>query len=93
MLLRAYSIFDNKALTYHQPFFAATDAAAVRMLRDLVDDSNTSVGRHPGDYALFLVGEWNDQNGQFSALVPSLHVTDAIALVRQEPIPLFKKEA
>lgn len=93
MILRAYSIFDNKALQYHPPFFASTDAAAVRSVRDLVDSSDTAVGRHPGDYVLYLVGEWDDQQGRFSALSPLVHIVDAISLLPQKPTPLFKETA
>lgn len=93
MILRAYSIFDNKALQYHPPFFTSTDQAAIRMLRDLVDDNNTAVGRHPADYTLFLVGVWDDQNGYFEASRPLMHVTDAIALVKPDNTVMFKKEA
>lgn len=93
MQLRAYSLFDNKALQYHPPFFSSTDQAAVRSVRDLVDDMNTQVGRHPGDFTLFLVGIWDDQNGHFDPARPLMHVTDAIALVKGDVMPLFKKEA
>lgn len=92
MLLRAYSIFDNKAVQYHPPFYQSTDAAAIRSVRDLVDNPETSVGRHPADYTLFLVGEWDDQSGTFRPW-PVVHVCDAIALVANAPVPLFKKEA
>lgn len=81
MILNAYSIYDNKALQYHPPFFASTDGAAVRSLRDLANDPNTTVGRHPSDYVLYKVGTYNDQNGQFIGNTPLLHVMDAVALV------------
>jgi len=81
MLLSAYTVYDNKALTYSPPFFVASDGAAVRMLKDLVTDPNTSIGRHPSDYILYGVGTYNDQNGLFDAALPIRHVMDAIALV------------
>lgn len=94
MLLNAYSIFDNKALQYHPPFYASTDAAAVRQVSDLVQDLNTQVGRHPSDFVLFCVGEWNDQNGGFTPALPLIHVVDAIALVKPSaPVLPFAKEA
>lgn len=80
MILNAYAIFDRKALQYHPPFFASTDGAAVRSLGDLVGDLNTTVGRHPNDYVLFLVGRYDDQNGSFLPISPLVHVVDAISL-------------
>lgn len=95
MKLNAYSLFDNKALQYHPPFYTSTDAAAVRMVRDLVDDLATNVGRHPKDYTLYFVGEYDDSNGLFMAQQPLRFVVDAVALVRQDSSPVlpFKKEA
>lgn len=85
MLIRAYSIFDSKALVYHQPFFAPTNGAAVRMLADTANDLSTSIGRHPSDYVLYCVGQYNDQNGEMKPFSPREHVVDAIALVTIKP--------
>lgn len=88
MLLQAYSIYDRKALQYYPPFFASTDPAAVRMLSDLVNDTNSNVGRHPGDYVLYGVGTYSDQSGSLEPCVPLRHIMDAQALVPIQP-PLF----
>lgn len=93
MMIQSYSIFDNKALQYHPPFFSSTDGAAVRMLSDLVNDPNSSVGRHPGDYVLYCVGTWDDQHGAFAPLSPLRHVIDAVALVKIETALPFPKAA
>jgi len=90
MLLQAFSIYDRKALVYHPPFFAATQPAAIRMLSDLVQDANTSVGRHPGDYVLYLVGSYSDSNGTLEPVSPLQHVMDAEALLPvQHNLPGF----
>lgn len=80
MRLRAFSIFDRKTLQYHPPFFASTNGGAVRSLGDLVCDPNTQVGRHPNDFVLYCVGEYDDQKGEMIAFAPLEHVVDAIAL-------------
>jgi len=89
MMLYAYSIYDNKALQYHPPFFASTDAAAVRSLNDLVNDSSTTIGRHPSDYVLYCVGTYSDHNGTLEPERPLRHVMDAVALVKVAAAPLF----
>jgi len=86
MLLKAYSIYDRKALQYHAPFFSTADAAAVRSLTDLANDTSTTVGRHPDDYVLYCVGTFDDASGGLlSGGVPPAHVVDAITLVRHQP--------
>jgi hypothetical protein len=85
MKLNAYSLFDNKALQYHAPFFSSTDGAAVRSLSDLVSEPNTGPGRHPSDYVLYFIGTYDDSNGQLWPEQPLRHVMDAIALVKVQP--------
>lgn len=93
MLLNAYTVFDNKALTYSPPFFVNTDGAAVRMFADLVNDMNTSVGRHPGDYSLFCVGTFSDANASIEATLPIRHIIDAVALLTIKPTgDLFREQ-
>lgn len=89
MQLKAYSIFDNKALHYHSPFFMSTHGQAVRALQDLVSDLSTTVGRHPGDYVLYCIGAFDDQKAALLPLSPLEHVCDAISLVKlQQTLPL-----
>lgn len=81
MILRAYSLLDVKALQYNPPFFQTTDAVAIRALRDLVNDLNTTVGRHPSDFKLYCIGTYDDATGHFEPLQPHMHVMDAMSLV------------
>lgn len=93
MKLNAYTLFDTKSLQYHSPFFTHTDGAAVRMLQDLVGDTNTNVGRHPADYVLYCCGTYEDSNAQLYPEQPLRHVMDAIALVTLKPTgDLFEKK-
>jgi len=89
MKLNAYCIYDRKTLAYFPPFYAPTHGGAVRSLTDLVADNNTTVGRHPNDYVLFCIGQFDDQNGALEPKSPLEHVIDASALVAalQQEIP------
>jgi len=93
MQLNAYSVYDNKSLVYGVPFFAPTDGSAIRSFRDLANDTNTTVGRHPGDFVLYCVGLYDDQQGALSGLSPLRHVVDAPALIVVHPAPLFERPA
>jgi len=81
MILNAYTIFDNKALQYHPPFYASTDAAACRAFQDLANDSTSNVGRHPADYILYCCGTFLDSTARLEAISPLRHVADAISLL------------
>lgn len=89
MLLKAYTIYDCKALQYHSPWFAVSDGAAVRSFSDLANDPQTNIGRHPRDYSLWHCGVYDDNNGQFAPVIPLVHVCDAQALIAaQGELPL-----
>ena len=65
MILKMFCIFDNKADCYLTPFFFPHTGQAVRAFKDLVADKNSTVGRHPDDYKLVHVGNWDDSVAEF----------------------------
>lgn len=85
MMLRGYTIYDCKALQYHSPWWAASDGAAIRSFQDLVNDHNTTIGRHPSDYSLWFVGHYDDNKGAMHPVTPLVHIIDAAALVAVQP--------
>lgn len=85
MIIRAYSVYDRKSLIYNPPFYAPTDGAAVRIVQDAANDPNSQLGRHPVDYVLFCVGDYDDQKGLLLAQTPLQHVMDIAALVEHQP--------
>lgn len=89
MILNAYTLHDLKARNFSPPFFAANHAVATRMLTDLVNDMNTTVGRHPADYRLFCVGSFDDQMGEIKYVPVHEHITDAVNCVAASPPDLF----
>lgn len=89
MILRAYTIYDVKAMQYHSPWFQHTDGMAVRAMMDLVNDPNTNIGRHPRDYTLYMCGLYDDATGLFTPQTPLLFVSDAVSLIQGQPeLPL-----
>lgn len=63
MKLNLYSIFDKKARTYNTPFYLLNDEIAKRTALDLVKDHTTTIAKHPQDFILFRIGEFDDQTG------------------------------
>lgn len=84
-----YSVYDRKTLTYLPPYFSVTDGSAVRMLSGELQDPKSMLSRHPNDYVLFFVGEFNDQDGAVAPAHPLVHIIDCQALVAamQQEIP------
>lgn len=61
MILKAFSIFDSKALTYLTPFFCPTAGVAVRNFEAAANDEGHAFHLHASDYGLFEIGEFDDQ--------------------------------
>lgn len=87
MLLNAYTLYDNKALTYSPPFYGPAHGMAVRMVIDLAMDQSTTVGRHPQDFTLYCVGQWNDAVGCMLPADVREHIADVLPLISRGPKP------
>lgn len=66
--MKLYTIRDNKVEAYLPPFVAANPGTAMRMLVDDAKNPNSMLGKHPSDFELFEIGEWNDVMGMVNPL-------------------------
>lgn len=80
MLLNAYTLYDVKAVTYSPPFYAHQHGEAMRMVMQLAEDPNTTVGRHPADFTLYCVGRFDTSTGQLLSGDAREHITDVLPL-------------
>ncbi len=64
MKSKMFVIYDSKAEAYLQPWFLTTEGQAKRAMADCVNDKDHNFGRHPEDYTLFEIGEFNDQDAR-----------------------------
>ncbi len=55
-----FVIYDAKANAYFQPWFLTTEMQALRVFSDCCNDKEHNFGRHPEDYTLFTIGEFDD---------------------------------
>lgn len=88
MMLKAFALLDTKTGAYGVPFFMAHVGQAVRACMDLGQDMNTTVGRHPADYALVEVGTFDDATGRLEAIAFEHHGTVLGFLPRPQALPL-----
>lgn len=62
------SVFDSKVGVYFQPFFARSRAEAIRSFTDATDNDGHVFSRHPEDFTLFVLAEWDEETGGFASL-------------------------
>lgn len=64
------SVFDRATQAYARPVFVRSEREALRSFTDevlRVDPAN-ELAKHPGDFELWYVGEFDDSSGQFEVL-------------------------
>lgn len=62
--LLCFSVYDSKVQLYAQPFFMRSRGEALRGFTDVANDSSTSICRHPQDFALMELGEYDESTGK-----------------------------
>jgi len=63
--LKVFSVRDEKAEAFAQPFFTVSTGMAIRHFGDWCRNKETPLGQHPEDYRLYEIGTWEDQLGHF----------------------------
>lgn len=59
-MLKIYTVFDQVAAAYLKPFTLPSDALAIRAFTDAVNTPDHPFNKHPADYTLFYVGEFDE---------------------------------
>jgi hypothetical protein len=76
-----FSMRDIKTGQYEFPFPAHTPDEAIRMVYNTAQDSNTMIARHPEDFTLANVGEFDTESGVVEALTAPEHVANVADIV------------
>lgn len=63
MEIQIYAVFDEKAKSFHQPFYQQTDGLVVRMMLETVKDPNSTISKYKEDFTIFHIGVFDDQKG------------------------------
>lgn len=93
MIQCIYFIKDAKSGAFAPPFFQPRDEAAMRAFSDAVLDGESLLRRHPEDFALYNLGEFDDNLGLVAGVEqPKLLVTAQAVIdlhrARQPSLPL-----
>jgi len=85
--MKMFTVFDSKADVYSQPFYALIDHAAVRTFADAVNASESPYNKHPEDYCLFSIADFDDRTGIVTTYPPQ-HLGHAVNLLTEDPVPI-----
>lgn len=93
MIQKVYSVFDSKLAAFGRPWFSMRDASAIREFSDAVNDSSNPLNqwnKHPEDFHLFVIGQFDDQLGVLMPETPVSIVT-AASLHGAPPSKIFSE--
>lgn len=79
---RIYTAYDSKVENYLPPFFVKTKGAALRAFTEFVNDPNTQFHKHPADYTLFEIGEFDENSGQIAPYETKINLGVAIEFLK-----------
>lgn len=78
------SVRDVAVGAFGRPIFVVSKAQGVRSFRDEVNRAESEMHAHPEDYALFYLGVFDDQGGQFRTLEMPELLVEARNLVEEK---------
>lgn len=84
MILKVYTVKDAKAEAYLTPFYQHTTALALRQFEDMVKNPEHPFAKHPEDYSLWKIGDYDDLKGQLINLELNEHLANAIDISHKE---------
>ena len=63
-----FCVYDIQAQTYGLPWYAPTSGVALRMFTEAANTPDSDYAKHPEDYLLVCLGEYDQTNASFQIL-------------------------
>lgn len=81
--MKTYVVYDSAAEAYGVPFFIRSKGEAVRGFAQAVKDPQTQINKHPADYTLFEIGEYDEISGEIKPYNAKINLGCAIEYAQQ----------
>lgn len=84
--MNVYALFDRKLRQYGQLMQERNDFGIQRGMADgIAGNREALISKHPGDFDLYQVAEFNDESGVLVPVVPPRLVSNMLELVAVAP--------
>lgn len=81
--LKVFSVFDSAVGAFGAPFFVPTRGLALRAFIDEASRVDSNIAKHPLDFSLFELGDYDESTGQFvNSIAPECLGTAASFLAK-----------
>lgn len=64
--MKVFVVYDSKAESYALPFYMKSIGEAVRGFGVAARDQQTMIAKHPADFTLFEIGDYDEFSGNIS---------------------------
>lgn len=65
-----FVVYDAKAGFYKSPFIMRSKGEAVRAFMDIANNKDNDIGKHPEDYVLYYIADFDEIKGQYTPREP-----------------------
>lgn len=78
--LQAFSIRDVQVGLYNRPYYMLSQGQAVRSFTDEINrpSDDNPMYKHPSDYELYWLGEFDEESGQFISTGPKIVISGSV---------------
>jgi len=84
--LKMFSGYDKKLKHWNPPFLLMHAGQAERTWVEIANDPKSMVSKHPNDFDLYMIGEFDDVDAQLYPVTPPMLIMSAIdAKAKAEP--------
>jgi len=92
--VKMFSVRDMKLNTWSSPWFFLHAGQAERTLYELVNGGESMLSKHPKDFELYMIGEFDDTTAELSS-IPPVHIMTALSALKapQEALPFDRPRA
>lgn len=66
MIYKVFTVYDSKVEAYMSPFMMQSKGQAIRSFGDECNNSDSMFCKHPEDFTLFEIAEYDDQLGVYN---------------------------
>lgn len=78
---KIFTVHDKAAGAYLPPFILHAEGIAIRTFTDCVNDPTHAFCKHPGDYTLMVIGEFDDNKGVITTYQTQKPLGNGLAFV------------
>lgn len=82
--MKVYAVYDTKTESYTMPLCFKAKGEAIRSIVDEVNNPQSNIGRHPEDYVLFELGEYDELTGVITSYPAKVSLGVAIEFKKSE---------